>query len=146
MKWKGHALVLLQVSGIALTILAYFKYGTLIGIPFLIISGPGLCIGVFTLLHNRPGNFSVHPTPLTHSALITTGPYRYVRHPMYVSVILVLLGLALGAGVMLGWVGFGMATLAVVGKTYLEEGYLTERYPEYRSYQQRVKRLIPFVW
>lgn len=146
MKWQGHVLVLLQVTGIGLAVLAYLSSEVVTGAAFLMISGLGLFIGVFTLFHNRPGNFSVHPTPLTHSSLITSGPYRYVRHPMYVSVILVLLGLALGAGTVLGWVGFGIAMLAVIGKTYLEERYLVDKHAEYRDYQQQVKRLIPFVW
>ena len=70
----------------------------------------------------------------------------YMRHPMYSSVILVLLGLALAAFAPLGWLGFAMGMLAVIGKSYLEETYLTAKHPAYAAYKQRVKRLIPFVW
>lgn len=114
--------------------------------PFLLISVLGLLFGILTLAHNRPGNFSVHPTPLTHSLLITTGPYRIVRHPMYVSVILVLMGLALASGTWVGWMGLAAGTLAVVGKSYIEEAYLVEKHPEYTTYQKQVKRLIPYIW
>ena len=146
MKWQGNSLVLLQVVGIVLTFLGYGLSDSPIGVPLILCSGAGLVLGVLTLFYNRPGNFSVHPTPLAHSSLITSGPYRYVRHPMYTSVILVLLGLALAAGNTWSWIGLGMGTAAVIGKTYMEEAYLLEKHSEYRTYKQKVKRLIPLIW
>ena len=144
-KWKGHALVTLQLLGIGTTLMGYVGSESPNRI-FLLISAAGFLLGLLTVYHNRPGNFSVHPAPLTHSSLITSGPYRYVRHPMYVSVILVLVGLALSAGTLWSWVGCGVGTVAVIGKTYLEETYLVEKHAEYKTYQHKVMRLIPFIW
>ena len=145
MKWTGHALVALQLAGIALTMMGYMTSmdPTLL---YLLISGTGVAFGLITLQYNRIGNFSVHPKPRDQAQLITGGPYQLVRHPMYTSVILVLLGLALAAGNSWAWGGLLCGVFAVVSKSYLEERYLIEKYPEYQQYRQRTKRVIPFIW
>ena len=45
-------------------------------------------VGAWTLAHNRLGNFSVLPEPRAGARLVVTGPYAYVRHPMYLAVLL----------------------------------------------------------
>ena len=145
MKWIGHALVALQLIGIGITMYGYAVSTDPVRL-FLLISGMGIAFGLITLNHNRPGNFSIHPVPRTAAKLITSGPYQYVRHPMYTSVFLVLLGLALAAANSWGWIGMVSGTLAVVGKSYLEETYLVDKYPDYKGYKQKTKRIIPFVW
>lgn len=45
----------------------------------LALSGP---LGGWTLLHNRPGNFNSHLEPKASGLLVTSGPYRLMRHPM----------------------------------------------------------------
>ena len=79
--------------------------------------------------------------------LVDTGPYRYVRHPMYTSVV----GLMLGASLMLGsWFGLlgGLAlAVAVAVRARGEERMLTRELPGYDTYVTRVRyRLVPFLW
>ena len=45
-------------------------------------------LAVWALAANRPGNFNIRPTPRPGGALVTSGPYRWVRHPMYTSVLM----------------------------------------------------------
>lgn len=80
--------------------------------------------------------------------VITTGPYRFVRHPSYTGILL----LAIGAGVTYGnWLGVGSVTVgALAGLLYrirIEEKALFEDLGEpYRKFAAHRKRLIPFVW
>jgi protein-S-isoprenylcysteine O-methyltransferase Ste14 len=78
---------------------------------------------------------------------ITAGPYRYVRHPMYVGVILCLVGMPCVLGSWWAMLpGFLSATLFVI-RTALEDRTLQQELPGYREYARRVRyRLLPWVW
>jgi protein-S-isoprenylcysteine O-methyltransferase Ste14 len=80
-------------------------------------------------------------------AIVTTGPYAYVRHPMYAGAIVLLLG----TPVLLGsWYGLALAVILIVAFGYravMEERTLSAQFPEYAAYAARVRyRLIPLIW
>jgi protein-S-isoprenylcysteine O-methyltransferase Ste14 len=78
--------------------------------------------------------------------LITRGPYRFVRHPIYSGGLLMMLGWAVWSGHIVNWMAF-VLTLVVFGlKAAAEEKLLTEYFGNaYRDYKSRVKALIPYV-
>ena len=78
---------------------------------------------------------------------ITTGPYQYVRHPMYVGAILCFLTIPLALGSILTLVpGIALAAL-IVARTYLEDKTLHQRLEGYTAYAEAVRyRLIPGIW
>jgi len=86
------------------------------------------------------------PYPKDGAALVQTGPFALVRHPMYSG------GLVLGLGWALyvqGWLTLGYVVVLFVFldvKSRREERWLAERFPTYAAYQQRVRKLIPFVY
>ena len=77
--------------------------------------------------------------------LVTSGPYRFVRHPIYSGILLAMLGSALAVSLL--WI----VALALCGGYFLfsalrEEVFMTERFPDqYPAYRRRTKMLIPFV-
>jgi protein-S-isoprenylcysteine O-methyltransferase Ste14 len=79
--------------------------------------------------------------------VISTGPYHYVRHPLYSSALLFFLGTPLLLG---SWYGLLFAPILIaglVGRTLLEEHVLREELPGYDVYMAQVKyRFIPYVW
>src|SRR5579859_7466814 len=78
--------------------------------------------------------------------IVTTGPYAYVRHPIYAGFILAMLGSAIGQSLI--W----LVMLIVTGVYFTfaarrEETNMLEQFPEqYRAYMTRTKMLVPFVW
>ena len=85
----------------------------------------------------------------TAGGLVTAGPYRYWRHPIYAAVLLfVWSGLLARAGAPplpdLGLAAF--ATLMTAVRIQAEEQLLRAAMPEYGAYAARTKRLIPFVF
>ncbi len=79
--------------------------------------------------------------------VITTGPYKIVRHPMYAGIILAMFSLPLALG---SWWALTPAVLIVglfIIRTALEDRTLTDELPGYQQYTQQVRyRLIPGVW
>jgi protein-S-isoprenylcysteine O-methyltransferase Ste14 len=91
-------------------------------------------------------NLTPNPRPLDHAQLVTSGLYSVVRHPIYLSLILLSFGLTLATQSLPSVV----TALFVLGFFHLkanrEERWLVEKYPEYRDYAARVKKLIPWVF
>jgi protein-S-isoprenylcysteine O-methyltransferase Ste14 len=79
--------------------------------------------------------------------VISTGPYAIVRHPMYASALLYLLGTPLALGSYWGLVALGAMMPFLLWRLYDEERFLAKNLPGYTEYQKRVRhRLLPFVW
>jgi protein-S-isoprenylcysteine O-methyltransferase Ste14 len=79
--------------------------------------------------------------------VVTGGPYRYVRHPMYVGVILALLGAPLALASLWALIPAAACAVLFVVRTALEDQTLQERLPGYQEYAGRVRyRLFPSVW
>jgi protein-S-isoprenylcysteine O-methyltransferase Ste14 len=79
--------------------------------------------------------------------VIDTGPYAVVRHPMYASALLYLIGTPLALGSYWGFLGLGFMLPFLVWRLLDEETLLVRELPGYAAYQVRVRyRLIPGVW
>jgi len=93
------------------------------------------------------GRRSFHATASpTEGGLVTTGPYRYVRHPIYASALLITWAGILGNLSVVN-VGFGLLTLGgAFARIMSEEALVRVRYPEYDEYAKKTRRLIPFVF
>jgi protein-S-isoprenylcysteine O-methyltransferase Ste14 len=79
--------------------------------------------------------------------VITTGPYAVVRHPMYASALLYLIGTPLALGSYWGFIALAFMLPFLIWRLIDEERLLARDLRGYAEYQQRVRyRLLPFVW
>ena len=79
--------------------------------------------------------------------LVERGPYRFVRHPIYTSHLLMGLGTAVASGLLLAFVGLLLFFIGFWIKLKQEENLLLNHFPdEYPAYKARVKALLPFVF
>ena len=82
-----------------------------------------------------------------NQTVISTGPYAIVRHPMYASASLYLLGTPLALGSWWGFVPIAVMLPFLIWRLLDEEGFLARNLPGYAEYQRQVRhRLVPFVW
>ena len=78
--------------------------------------------------------------------LVKTGPYRFVRHPIYAGLLLMCLGTAVAVGQLHSWLGLLLLCAGFWIKLKQEETLLLRHYPdEYPAYRKQVKALVPFV-
>ena len=79
--------------------------------------------------------------------VVTSGPYRYVRHPMYAMMFLMWPGIALELGSWWALIPAVVIVIVIVIRTALEDRTLQAGLPGYTAYAQRVRyRLMPGVW
>jgi protein-S-isoprenylcysteine O-methyltransferase Ste14 len=79
--------------------------------------------------------------------VISTGPYAFVRHPMYSGALIMLLGTPLALASWWGLLAFILMVAVIVIRLLEEEKFLLANLPGYAEYLARVKyRLMPFVW
>ena len=79
--------------------------------------------------------------------VVSTGPYAVVRHPMYASALLYLLGTPLALGSYWGLLPVVAIIPFLIWRLFDEERFLAERLPGYTEYQQRVRHhLVPGLW
>jgi protein-S-isoprenylcysteine O-methyltransferase Ste14 len=80
-------------------------------------------------------------------SVVRSGPYRYVRHPMYISLIILMPGVALLLGSWWALAPAGMIAILFVIRTGLEDRMLREELPGYQDYASSVRyRLLPGMW
>jgi protein-S-isoprenylcysteine O-methyltransferase Ste14 len=116
--------------------------GWAVGLPVLTVGLIFVGYGVAAL----GKSLSPFPRPTTEGTLVTEGIYGCVRHPIYGGLSMAALGFALLSGSL----GRVLMALALFGffaaKSGVEEAWLVERYPDYPSYQARVRRMLPGIW
>jgi protein-S-isoprenylcysteine O-methyltransferase Ste14 len=141
------ALSIVGYLGMAGAIIAQFATGNLFSsspVAIAVQVGAGALL-VWARLTFGWRSFHVVANP-TEGGLVTSGPYRYIRHPIYAAMVVLS-----GAGVATHWSWVsGFLCGAIVGCTVLrifcEEVMLTARYPEYRQYAAKTWRVIPCVF
>jgi protein-S-isoprenylcysteine O-methyltransferase Ste14 len=79
--------------------------------------------------------------------VITTGPYRFVRHPMYIGALLLMIALPVALGSLYALIPMAFIIVFIIVRTYLEDKTLHKELEGYVDYAQRVRyRLIPGIW
>lgn len=82
-----------------------------------------------------------------NQTVVSTGPYKYVRHPMYASFILMSFSGALLLSSVYGLLFAGLATITFYIRTFIEEKLLEKGLKGYKEYKGKVKyRLIPYLF
>lgn len=133
-------ILLLQAGSVALQLRTAVPGGLVVALWLACIA-----LGLWALSANRPGNFNIRPEPKAEGHLVQTGPYRWIRHPMYTALLLFSAGCAAFVATLLTG-GLSLALLLVLWlKASLEERLLCRRHPAYRAYMTRTRRFLPFL-
>jgi protein-S-isoprenylcysteine O-methyltransferase Ste14 len=111
----------------------------------IIVEAAAIALMIWARMTMGQRSFHAAASP-TAGGLITTGPYRYIRHPIY------------AAACLFGWTGIllhwslnnfllGALLLAgAIGRMLCEEHMIVKIYPEYLAYSLRTKRMVPYIF
>jgi protein-S-isoprenylcysteine O-methyltransferase Ste14 len=108
---------------------------------------PGLAIVFWAMRENAFLSDVVRIQEDRGHTVCTTGPYKYVRHPMYVGVILFMLCFPFSLGSLYTLIPAVIIMILFLVRTALEDKTLRDELPGYKEYSQKVRyRLIPGIW
>ncbi len=111
------------------------------------LAGLGYLLPVWAMATNRFYSRFVRIQTDRGQTVVTTGPYRLLRHPGYAGIIVFMLASALALGSLWALIPSGIVAALLVVRTALEDRMLQAELPGYAEYAQRTRRrLVPGVW
>ncbi|UCE94325.1 MAG: isoprenylcysteine carboxylmethyltransferase family protein [Flavobacteriaceae bacterium] len=144
MSTRSLVLVILQFS----CFIYFFLFADVI------TSGPGLILQiaavflcVWAVIIMKPGKFNVQPEVKTNAVFISKGPYRFIRNPMYLGLIVFFGVTIIYEPKLLNILSFFILLLVFIIKIQMEERYLHRSFgKEYEKYKKTTFRLIPYLY
>jgi len=145
MNENSYAKTLVFLQFLMIGLMLFYSQGLLHSPLALGVFGFFLLFGIVALNYNKLGNFNIQPKLKENSKLITTGIYAYVRHPMYTSVIGMMLGVLISTPTLIEFLLFGILIGVLLLKAKKEESLWLEHDENYEEYKHKSKFFIPFV-
>lgn len=141
---KGKILVTIQFTCLVL-LMVVTNWQTLPVWVFLLIGLSGF-LAFWAMAVMKLGNFNVVPTPVEKGNLVSSGPYKVIRHPMYTSIFIFAIALLASQFDFIKLITSIVLLTALIIKMIYEERLLCNHFPGYKAYMMKTKRVIPFVW
>jgi len=141
---KGKILVTIQFTCLVLLMIVT-NWLVLPWWSFLLLGISGF-LAFWAMAVMKLGNFNIVPYPVVNGNLVTSGPYSVIRHPMYTSIFIFAFALLAGQFDYIKLIVSLVLVAGLVVKMIYEEGLLSQQFTDYKTYMQKTKRIIPFVW
>lgn len=141
-KTTSYVLVALQFCCLILILATTPMRFPVISLILLVLASALLVWAVVAMSKSR---LRILPDPATRAKLVTTGPYKRIRHPMYTSLILGSLGLVLTHPTWDRIVLWILLIFVLVVKLNYEEALLGRKFPDYAAYKRHTYRLFPYL-
>jgi protein-S-isoprenylcysteine O-methyltransferase Ste14 len=103
-------------------------------------------LGVWAIAAVRIDNVNIVPDPRRGAVLVESGPYRWIRHPMYAALLLGTLALVLESPSLLRGGLWIVLLIDLMVKLHYEERLLLEHFAGYEAYMAASKCLIPHIY
>jgi protein-S-isoprenylcysteine O-methyltransferase Ste14 len=136
----GLLLMVAAILGLVYSHALFSRSPVVIGVQ---VAAVGLVLWARITFGRRSFHAAADPTD---GGLVTTGPYHFIRHPIYTGGCL-FCGAGILASVSVVSVALGgLLLLGALTRMLTEERLLTQRYPAYRQYAQVTKRMVPYAF
>ncbi len=143
LKWVFRLLVFAQFVLVAVLVLSQRSHSHQWYVWLTSLTGGSLGLWAIVTM----GRFTnISPTLKVNAPLRTSGPYRIVRHPMYLALLVFCGGYVIGNFTVYSMSLWLAILLVLVFKIYYEERILRKRHLRFENYAKKTKRLIPFLF
>lgn len=116
---------------------------SLVGYAFFSLS---IFLVLWAIVTMKKSKLRILPQPSANATLVTNGPYRFIRHPMYTAILLGSVGLMFHHFTLLRLAMLIALTIVLRIKLNWEEKMLAQKFDGYKQYTIHTYRLIPFVF
>ncbi len=130
---------LFRIGPIDFQVSAFTRYASLF---FVAIGAILLALSAIRL--NK--NLTPFPSPKQSGLLITSGIYKYIRHPIYTGILLLTAGYGVYSENTLRILVFGSLLVLFLFKAKYEESQLIKKFPEYKAYKKQTPALMPGIY
>ena len=147
---NSYLMRIISVAGLlvmAVGVVGLLVRGAILSTSLIGVVAQAAAVGLMIWARLTMGLRSFHATAdPTDGGLVTSGPYRFIRHPIYTSICLfcsaAVLAHASPSTVVLG----GLVVVGAFMRMTAEERLLVQRYPGFRLYASATKRMVPYVF
>jgi protein-S-isoprenylcysteine O-methyltransferase Ste14 len=139
MSLAGYLMMVGALSGLILNHSVFAEEFGLI-----IVQGLAAALMIYSRITFGRRSFHAGANP-TGGGLVTNGPYKYIRHPIYASILYFVWATVFSHLAGMNVLFAGISTLGVAIRIFAEERLIAREYPEYADYAARTKRVIPFL-
>jgi len=112
----------------------------------LLVESTGIFLAIHAIYVIRIKNVNITPTVKPGSKLVTSGPYRIIRHPMYIAQLIAVLPLVIDYFSWYRLAAILILLTVLIVKIGYEEKQLITHFPGYTKYQKTSSKMIPYIY
>ncbi len=137
----------LVISQVVWSAYLFIKGGFLVSDYYLmVLQLSSILFGSYAVYYIKKGNFNLIPQPKKKGVLKTNGPYKFIRHPMYLSLLICCFIFVFDEFSLYKLTAFICLLVTLILKLELEEKLLLKHFEAYKEYQEQSWKLIPYIY
>ena len=141
---KSNILVTIQFTLIGLLIWGSVSFK--LSVLSLVLISISFLLAVWAVVSMKESKLRISPIPAKEARMVINGPYRFIRHPMYTSIIFGMIGLLTIHFSVIRLIMFLALIVVLIIKLNWEEKMLLEKFSGYKDYRERTNKLIPYIY
>ncbi len=144
MRLKSYLIVFVQLASLVFILLTgplFARQISLLALEFI-----GIFLGLWAIFEFRKTTFRITPEVREGAILVVSGPYRFIRHPMYTGLIFIVAALILDLFTTMRLIAGLILFFDLLVKIRFEEDYLNRHFKNYKQYARYTYKIIPFIY